>query len=103
MKDLRKKSILLTGYLEYLIKTELSSDQIRIITPSNSMARGAQLSLHFPKGDMSLVFKELLNEAVICDKREPDVIRVAPAPLYCTFSDVRRFVDILINIIGKRN
>ncbi|XP_072539609.1 kynureninase [Salminus brasiliensis] len=101
MKDLRKKSILLTGYLEFLLKhyyTKDASDPerpcVHIITPGNPMERGCQLSLSFSL-PIRAVFKELEKRGVACDMREPNVLRVAPIPLYNSFSDVHRFITVL--------
>uniref|UniRef100_A0AAY4C4Z3 Kynureninase n=2 Tax=Denticeps clupeoides TaxID=299321 RepID=A0AAY4C4Z3_9TELE len=101
MKSLRKKSILLTGYLEYLIKhfyskdeSNLSKPYVQIITPSNPEERGCQLSLSFSVPILA-VFKELEKRGVACDMREPNVLRVAPVPLYNSFSDVHQFINLL--------
>lgn len=95
MTELRKKSLLLTAYLEHLL-LEGTSDEtrpFRIITPSNHEARGAQLSLLLKPGLLQNVSKKLQEAAVVCDKREPGVVRVAPVPLYNTFSEVWTFVQ----------
>ncbi|MBL7994393.1 kynureninase, partial [bacterium] len=97
MDKLRKKSDLLTSYLEYLIM-DLDSDQIDIITPSDVSQRGCQLSVRF-KANGKQMFQELVRHGVICDWREPDVIRLAPVPLYNSFLDVYRFIQILKNKI----
>jgi len=89
---LRAKSIKLTGYLEFLL-TESGSKQFSIITPRDSSAHGCQLSIvahEHPKG----LHNDLIAE-VKCDFREPNVIRVAPTPLYNTFHEVWRFARIL--------
>jgi len=93
MSSLRKKSILLTGYLERLINTQLS-EHITIITPKEINQRGCQLSLVFKKG-VEEISKELSAKGVICDVRKPDVLRVAPTPLYNSFHDVWKFIQIL--------
>ena len=96
MKNLRKKSVLLTGYLEWLLKSQITSEtsQINIITPSNAKERGCQLSLQ-TKNNGKKIFDKLTQAGVIADWREPDVIRIAPVPLYNSFEDVWRFADIL--------
>jgi len=95
MAALRAKSLMLTSYLEFLIQ-ELSGEEkiFEIITPSNPDERGCQLSILFHKNGRAL-FDELTNQGVIADWREPNVIRVAPVPLYNKFEDVYCFVDIL--------
>jgi len=86
MPAVRKKSEQLTGYVEFLID-RLPSGFCEIITPRESERRGAQLSLRIKKNAKRLVEK-LAAAGVICDFREPDIVRVAPAPLYNTFTDV---------------
>lgn len=98
MKAIVKKSRLLTRYLEFLIE-ELKSDRIQIITPKGTDARGAQLSIRVVNSDKSL-FKAISEKGVIADWREPDVIRIAPAPLYNSFMDVYHFVQILRAELG---
>jgi kynureninase len=93
MKELRRKSELLTGYLEFLIG-RIQTDKIEIITPSDPGQRGCQLSVRVIGSDKSL-FHAIHNKGVITDWREPDVIRVAPTPMYNSFEEVFRFVAIL--------
>lgn len=95
IEKLREKSILLTGYMEYLINEKnKENDLIEIITPANPDMRGCQLSLR-AKENGKVTYERLVKECVFCDWREPDVIRVAPVPLYNTFEDVYSFADIL--------
>lgn len=93
MEPLRAKSTKLTGYLESLLN-EIGSKKFTIITPTAANARGCQLSILTHERPKEL-FKELGVAGVKCDFREPDVIRVAPTPLYNTFEEVWRFVQIL--------
>jgi kynureninase len=93
MKELRRKSELLTGYLEFLIG-RIQTDKIEIITPSDPAQRGCQLSVRVIGSDKSL-FHAIHDKGVITDWREPDVIRVAPTPMYNSFEEVFRFVAIL--------
>jgi kynureninase len=97
MPGLRAKSIRLTGYLESLLRAA-ASRAFSIITPADPQSRGAQLSLHVP-GDGRRLFETLLAAGFICDWREPDVIRVAPVPLYNTFQDVHRFATTFLEAI----
>uniref|UniRef100_A0A8D0L694 Kynureninase n=1 Tax=Sphenodon punctatus TaxID=8508 RepID=A0A8D0L694_SPHPU len=101
MKALRRKSILLTGYLEYLIRHYYSKNEanpekpfVKIVTSSQTEERGCQLTLIFSLPIKS-VFKELEKRGVACDMREPNALRVAPVPLYNSFHDVYRFIEIL--------
>ena len=98
MENLRKRSLLLTGYLERLLKT---LDHFIIITPSNPEYRGCQLSLLFDDGYMEPIFEFLSQKGVVVDERRPNVIRVAPAPLYNTFEDVFKFYCLLKEAISK--
>ena len=93
MDNLRAKSIRLTGYLEFLVNS-LGEDDINIVTPSDPEQRGCQLSIQVKDADKSL-FETITTAGVIADWREPDVIRVAPAPLYNSYSDVFQFYEIL--------
>ena len=96
MKNLRKKSIQLTAYLEFLLNT-LSHLNFEIITPSDPAQRGAQLSLYF-KNNGKAIHQQLTENGIIVDYREPGVIRVAPAPLYNSFREVYRFYEILAGV-----
>lgn len=88
---LRNKSIALTGFLERLL---VEVPGVFVITPRDPAQRGAQLSLRVRVEPEKLA--RLLHErGVVVDFRRPDVIRAAPAPLYCRFDDVVRFVDVL--------
>jgi kynureninase len=91
MPCLRAKSELLTGYLEFLLD-QASSKSFSIITPRDRAHRGAQLSLRVGKNGRA-VYDALARAGIICDWREPDVMRVAPVPLYNTFLDVHTFAE----------
>ena len=92
---LREKSVHLTGFLEFLLsENEILNKSIQILTPSEPEERGCQLSLYFhSKGRKA--FEYLSERSVIMDWREPNVIRVAPTPLYNTFEEVYEFVELL--------
>jgi kynureninase len=91
MERLRTKSIALTSYLEFLLNQNPSSS-FSIVTPHEEERRGAQLSIRIPRNGRILCDK-LAEEGVICDWREPDMLRVAPVPLYNSFQDVLLFVE----------
>ncbi|MGH9746431.1 MAG: kynureninase [Candidatus Acidiferrales bacterium] len=97
MPALRKKSVQLTAYLEYLLH-QRPSRRYSIITPSDPTQRGAQLSLRL-HGKGRSVCDALKDAGVICDWREPDILRVAPVPLYNTFTDAYTFVEKFIPIV----
>ncbi len=98
-QNIRKKSIKITGYLEYLIN-EIQDDRINIITPKNPEERGCQLSIQVKNADRSL-HDGFMNAGIICDWREPDVIRVAPAPLYNSYEDVYEMVVRLRQLLEE--
>ncbi|CAA7271786.1 unnamed protein product [Cyclocybe aegerita] len=110
MKSVRERSLLLTAALEKMLKASKyfvspspqrekeTKPGFTIITPSEPSQRGAQLSLlFFPLGSetMRTVFAYLSANGVIGDEREPDVIRLAPAPLYNTLKDCEHAAEIL--------
>jgi kynureninase len=79
---------------------DMNDDRINIITPRNPEERGCQLSIQVKSADKALHTK-LTEAGVISDWREPDVIRVAPAPLYNSFEDVFEFVDRLKKVLHE--
>ncbi|MBL7877135.1 MAG: kynureninase [Cyclobacteriaceae bacterium] len=94
IKNLRRKSIQLTDFLEHLLTSiDSYSDYFLIITPNHSKDRGCQLSILMRKNGKK-VFNQLTKSGVIADWREPDVIRVAPVPMYNTFEEVFIFSEI---------
>jgi kynureninase len=100
MEALRAKSVKLTAYLEYLLKEKLA-EEVEILTTADPAQRGCQLSLRLHKGRDAArrVFERLETAGVTGDWREPDVIRVAPVPLYNSFGDVFSFVHILTDLV----
>lgn len=88
MERVRAKSRDLTGYLEWLVNTQLA-DILESVTPSEPERRGAQLSIRVKRGPEQgrALFAHLTARGIVGDWREPDVIRVAPAPLYNRFTD----------------
>ncbi len=99
MPALQCKSQRLTGFLEFLLDTRLAS-RVQILTPRDPAARGCQLSLRIDGGDRS-VYEALEKLGVVCDWREPDVIRVAPVPLYNRFTEVFEYVGVLQQILEE--
>ena len=95
MAALRRKSEQLTGYLETLIRElGLPASQLEIITPADPAQRGCQLSVLVHQRGREL-FEHLAAQGIIGDWREPNVIRLAPVPLYNSFADVQRVGDTL--------
>lgn len=96
MEALIKKRNTITAYLEFVlheIDREVKGN-FEIITPSNPAERGCQLSV-FLHGEGRSLFDYLMKNGVIIDWREPNVIRLAPVPLYTSFEDIYRFGQIL--------
>ena len=101
LKNLRAKSLALTDFCIQLlneINEEKKEVLFQIITPLNKNERGSQLSIVAMHNGRK-IFEELSKRGVICDWREPDVIRIAPVPMYNTFEDVYNFINILKEII----
>ena len=94
MQQLREKSESLTGYLEFLLDQHASGD-FTVLTPREPDRRGAQLSIRIHHGGRSICDR-LIEHGAVCDWREPDILRVAPVPLYNTYRDVHRFVERFI-------
>jgi kynureninase len=98
---LREKSLSLTGFLERRLD-EVLAGRIEILTPRAPSRRGCQLSLRLREGAAAGrdTFARLSEAGIVCDWREPDVIRVAPVPLYNRHADVERFVAALAEALG---
>jgi len=100
IKSLREKALKLTGFMRYLLETDLS-DKLDILTPSDMQFAGTQLSIaiKLKDGDDSehgkRIFDAIEEKGVTGDWRYPNVIRVAPVPQYNTFEDAYKFVQIL--------
>jgi kynureninase len=126
MDALRRKSLALTGYLERLLDETVGGERgpVEVITPRDPGQRGAQLSLAIkpsfspsPRGARGrsrravaarglaganparMLSERLGARGIVCDVREPNVVRVAPAPLYCSFHDAWRFVRTLEEVL----
>ena len=97
MQQLRQKSESLTGYLEFLLDQHVTDDFI-VLTPREPDRRGAQLSIRIRYGGRSICDR-LVKQGALCDWREPDILRVAPVPLYNTYGDVQRFVECLFAVL----
>jgi kynureninase len=100
---LRKKSVRLTGYLERLLDHELG-ERIRILTPRDSNARGAQLSVRVNVEPQKLdaVRAGLRAAGIVVDWRDGDVLRIAPAPLYNRYRDVHAAVQALSRALARK-
>jgi len=99
MPALCAKSRRLTGYLEWLVHTRLDG-VLEVLTPAEPERRGAQLSIRVVAGRERgrALFEHLLAHGFVIDWREPDVIRVAPAPLYNGFADCLAFADAVLGL-----
>lgn len=97
MEKLISKRNQLTAYLEFIlyeIDAEIEGTKFEIITPENPEERACQLSV-FLHGQGRSLFDYLMKNGVITDWREPNVIRLAPAPFYCSYEDMYHFGQIL--------
>lgn len=103
MDTLRAKSLKLTTYMEALIDGIEGGDFFKIITPREQYLRGAQLSMLTKDKIGKALFDYLSANGVICDWREPNVIRLAAVPMYNSFEDVWRFVDLVKRWISENS
>jgi kynureninase len=94
IENLRKKSEMLTGYLEFILNDY--KEHLTVITPTDKNARGCQLSI-IVKQDGKKLFDYLSDNNILPDWREPDVIRMSPVPMYNSFEDVYRIGVALKN------
>ncbi len=104
IQNLRKKSELLTGYLEFLledINLHAGEELFNIITPKDPQQRGCQLSILTKEENGRKIYEYIALNGVIADWRKPNVIRVAPVPLYNSFVDVYNFARLLEEGIGR--
>lgn len=97
MPALRERSIALTTRLLDQLDA-VAGDRLELLTPRDPKRRGCQLSLRFP-GRGRAIQKALLAQGVVSDYRDPDVIRIAPAPLYNTAADCERFAQTIAAVL----
>ncbi len=95
MPALRARSLQLTEYMRELITALDTQNRVHVITPSESARHGAQLSIRVPVEPVSLIERMYEKHGVLGDARHPDIIRLAPAPMYNTFHDVWRAIAAL--------
>lgn len=98
-----KKATELNNYLWYVlgqVNAACSDNPVEIITPKNEAEHGCQVSMLMLR-DGKKIFEELKKQSVIADWREPNVIRIAPVPLYNSFEDVYRFGEIILQMLKK--
>ena len=104
MDNLINKGKLLASYLKFIlqeINNSTTEKIIEVITPKQEQESGCQVSMLMLK-DGKNIFETLKREGVIADWREPNVIRIAPVPLYNSFEDVFRFGEIISNVTIKK-
>jgi kynureninase len=101
MPALRERSLRLTGYLESLLDVVVAERRAEILTPGDPARRGCQLSLSVPDA-RTLSARLRAEHGVICDVREPDVIRLAPVPLYSSYHDCWRAAAALRELLPER-
>ncbi len=101
MAALRERSERLTGYLEELLDEVTENRPITVVTPRDPARRGCQLSLRIGRGSARELAHRLRHgHGVVTDVREPDIIRVAPAPLYSTYHDCWRAAEALAETVA---
>ncbi len=97
---LRRKSLLLTAFLRQEVEARLTTHGVRILTPTEDDRRGGHLTLVHPEaGRLS---RALRARGVIPDFRPPDLLRLAPVPLYTSFAECQRAIDVLQEIMDTR-
>jgi kynureninase len=102
MDNLRERSIRLTGYLESVLDELIKNRPIKIITPRDPARRGTQLSVQLDSASGREVTRRMrLDHGVIADAREPDVVRLAPAPLYVSYHDCWRAAHALVEVVDS--
>jgi len=102
MAALRAKSVRLTRYLEALLDEDAGRRSFDILTPRDPERRGAQLSVRVHGLDAGKVSSALRRDhGVYADARQPDVIRLAPAPMYCTYHDCWRAARALGEVLNR--
>ena len=99
VSELRERSLMLTGHLEALVADRLG-DRVRVVTPTDPERRGAQLSLSVPDATPDLE-KRLSASGVVIDFREPDLLRIAPTPMYNTTEDLDRAIEVLAEVLAN--
>jgi kynureninase len=100
MDTLRERSIRLTGYLESVLDDVVGDRPVRVITPRDPAQRGTQLSVQLQEAPVREVCRRMRGEhGVVADAREPDVIRLAPAPLYVSYHDCWRAAHALVEVV----
>ncbi len=102
IERIREVSLRLTGFLADSLNTRLISEygEFSILTPSGPHRRGGHIALTHPQAED--IYNKLLTRGIITDFRPPDIIRIAPVPLYNTFTEVCQVVDSLLNVVEKR-
>ena len=98
LEALRERSKRLTGYLEELLNGVAAERRIAVTTPRDSERRGCQLSVSCD-GARTLAGQLRERHGVVCDFREPDVLRFAPVPLYNTYEDCHRVAEALLDVL----
>ena len=102
MDNLRRRSLRLTGYLESVLDELVGDRLIRIITPRDRARRGSQLSVQLQEVSVREVCRRMrLEHGVVADARDPDVIRLAPAPLYVSYHDCWRAAHALVEVVDN--
>jgi kynureninase len=104
MEALVEKSRKLTTFLERVLDEvrDVTNVKLKVLTPADPLQRGCQLSVVFPGQDRSIV-KRLAERGIVVDWREPNVIRLAPVPMYNSFEDIYTLGEVLIELLGTKH
>jgi kynureninase len=98
---IREKSLKLTAFLRELVEARLTRFDVRVVTPREDHRRGGHLTLAHP--DAGKLSRALRARGVVPDFRPPDLLRLAPAPLYTSFAECERAVDVLGELLTTRS
>ena len=99
MSNIRARSVELTRHADQVLNEALG-ERVRLITPATESERGAMLSLEVMVGEGRDTYRALQEARIACDWRYPNVIRVAPAPLYNGFDDIDRLAEVLASVVS---
>ncbi len=100
IENIRHKSLDMTAYLTYLIDALLKAYDVKILTPRDQESRGGHVTITHPEGGR--INKALSQHRIICDYRPPNMIRIAPSPMYNTYQELHDTVLTLKGIMDDK-
>jgi len=101
IQDVRRKSSALTSLFIEKVQNADELRDLEIVSPLDANTRGSQVSLSHPEGYQ--IVQAMIASGVICDYREPEVLRFGIAPLYNSFEDIIRAVDVMEDIVKNKH